>query len=369
MQNAAAELLPVPKPEVELSVFGGRAGRRRWGGARHRGYRRLTKRLPADVKATPAAATASTLRRSMIPPGRRPAPEAATIRCQWPRGKGQIDQSCWYHCRQPRRGPREEGIVPGRSAGGLPILLQLSPGAREPLYRQLYRELRSAVLAGRLTPGARLPSTGSLAVDLGVSRNTVLQAFDQLTAEGFLEGRVGFGTRVARTLPGLAPPRPAASDQRRSPASAPRLARRGKAILAVPLRASLVDGRARAFRPGTPALEEFPTALWGRLLSRRWSRSGFAALDYGDAAGYRPLREAIPLRGSLARRALRRRTGTRRVGLATGARPDRPRAARPRRRGLAGGSRLLRSARGPARRGGPPRPGPRPRTSSRWESR
>lgn len=181
------------------------------------------------------------------------------------------------------------------------MLLQLSPGASEPLYRQLYREVRSAVLAGRLTPGARLPSTRSLAADLGVSRNTVLQAFEQLGAEGFLESRVGFGTRVARTLPDLAPPRHDATDQRRAPAPTPRLSRRGKAILAVPLRASLVDGRARAFRPGTPALEEFPKALWGRLLSRRWSRSGFSALDYGDAAGYRPLREAIARYVALSR--------------------------------------------------------------------
>ena len=74
-----------------------------------------------------------------------------------------------------------------------------------PLYRQLYDGLREAILSGRLRPGVRLPSTRALAVDLGASRNTVLAAFGQLLAEGYLEGRVGAGTSVASTLPETLP--------------------------------------------------------------------------------------------------------------------------------------------------------------------
>ena len=74
----------------------------------------------------------------------------------------------------------------------------LSPA---PLYRQLYEALRGAILAGRLKPGARLPSTRELAADLRVSRNTVMNAYEQLLAEGYVEGQTGSGTFVSRLLP------------------------------------------------------------------------------------------------------------------------------------------------------------------------
>jgi GntR family transcriptional regulator/MocR family aminotransferase len=62
------------------------------------------------------------------------------------------------------------------------------------LHRQLYRALRAAILEGRLGGAQRLPSTRALAKELGLSRNTVLQAVDQLVAEGYAHGRVGSGT-------------------------------------------------------------------------------------------------------------------------------------------------------------------------------
>src|SRR5215813_1476985 len=83
----------------------------------------------------------------------------------------------------------------------VPFALTLRESSREPMHRQLYRELREAVLNGRLPPGSRLPSTRSIAAELGVSRNTVMGAFDQLLAEGYLEGKVGSGTYVAEKLP------------------------------------------------------------------------------------------------------------------------------------------------------------------------
>ena len=90
-----------------------------------------------------------------------------------------------------------------------------------PLYRQLYEGLREAILSGRLRPGARLPSTRVLAGDLETSRNTVLAAFGQLLAEGYLEGRVGAGTTVARTLPEtLLRARPEATSTGTRPATA-----------------------------------------------------------------------------------------------------------------------------------------------------
>src|SRR5512134_841877 len=79
--------------------------------------------------------------------------------------------------------------------------LHVDPKSAVPLVRQLYDELRGAVLDGRLAPGARLPSTRALSARIGVSRNTVLAAFEQLAAEGYVEGRVGAGTRIAKTRP------------------------------------------------------------------------------------------------------------------------------------------------------------------------
>src|ERR1051325_11630585 len=77
----------------------------------------------------------------------------------------------------------------------------LDQSAPAPLYRQLYEWLRKGILSGQLRAGTRLQSARELASDLGVSRNTVMTAFEQLLAEGYLEGQVGSGTYVSRALP------------------------------------------------------------------------------------------------------------------------------------------------------------------------
>src|SRR5262245_38120039 len=171
--------------------------------------------------------------------------------------------------------------------------LGLDRASGVPFYRQIYDGVREAILSGRLRPGARLPSTRVLAADLETSRNTVLAAFGQLLAEGYVEGRVGAGTTVARTLPEtLLRARPEAAGTER-PGRRPRLSRRG--ALLVGTRAALGRGAiaAHPFRPGLPGLETFPFDLWTRLIARRWRRVPRQLLDYGDPAGYAPLREAI----------------------------------------------------------------------------
>src|SRR3954447_21197223 len=79
--------------------------------------------------------------------------------------------------------------------------LNISPTLSTPLYQQIYDRLRAAILAGQIQSGTRLPSTRALATALGVSRNTVLNAYDQLLAEGYLNSREGSGTVVASLLP------------------------------------------------------------------------------------------------------------------------------------------------------------------------
>src|SRR5262245_28487396 len=81
------------------------------------------------------------------------------------------------------------------------LAIALDASSEVPLFQQLYRHIRDGILHGQLRPGTRLPSSRTLAADLNVSRTTVLNAFDQLTAEGYLDGRVGIGMRVATRLP------------------------------------------------------------------------------------------------------------------------------------------------------------------------
>ena len=174
------------------------------------------------------------------------------------------------------------------------VFARLLTGDRTaPLFRQVYDGLRAAILAGQLPPGTRLPATRALAAELGVSRATVVNAFDQLAAEGYLAGRHGSGTFVAGSVPDeafRAPlPRPPAGRPRRPTRG---LSARGTALV-VPRAVPRSPAAPPPFRPGTPALDAFPWDLWDRLARRRWRTRDRGLLAYGDPAGYGPLREAV----------------------------------------------------------------------------
>jgi GntR family transcriptional regulator/MocR family aminotransferase len=175
------------------------------------------------------------------------------------------------------------------------LTVPLDPRAAPPLWQQLYDGLRAAILDGRLPPGTRLSSTRSLATELAVSRTTVLTAFEQLLAEGYIEGRVGSGSYVARALPEdlLAVQREVAPAPKR-PQRCGSLSQRGALLTNLPLGLFQARGRTlRPFLPWTPALDAFPVHMWARLVARYWSNPPPELLGRGDPAGYRPLREAI----------------------------------------------------------------------------
>jgi GntR family transcriptional regulator/MocR family aminotransferase len=88
-----------------------------------------------------------------------------------------------------------------RVADAAPLLGALDSTSREPLHRQIYESIRDGILAGRFASGMRLPSTRVLAQELGVARNTVVLAYDQLGAEGYLLAGGGGGTRVRAAVP------------------------------------------------------------------------------------------------------------------------------------------------------------------------
>jgi GntR family transcriptional regulator/MocR family aminotransferase len=147
------------------------------------------------------------------------------------------------------------------------LFLAFDRTRRRGLRAQIEGELRAAIRAGRLAPGAAVPSTRALAEDLGVTRRVVIEAYDQLVAEGYLLSRPGAGTTVNRVPPVAVP------ERRSGPAP-------------VPVR---VD-----FRPGRPDLDLFPRAAWARA-----SREALRTLPGADLADHDP--RGLPvLRAALA---------------------------------------------------------------------
>ncbi|MFP8942416.1 PLP-dependent aminotransferase family protein [Streptomyces fenghuangensis] len=160
----------------------------------------------------------------------------------------------------------EPGAGPGGSAAwGLLLPVREAPPRQRG--RALQTGLREAVRSGRLAPGARLPSSRELAADLGVSRGLVTEAYEQLTAEGYLTSSRGSGTWVgdaARDAPAGAPP---AGERTAAPA---------------------VD-----FRPGSPDPALFPRAAWAAAHRRALAGLPHHALGYPDPRGLPELRSAV----------------------------------------------------------------------------
>ncbi|WP_328746487.1 PLP-dependent aminotransferase family protein [Streptomyces sp. NBC_00285] len=163
---------------------------------------------------------------------------------------------------------------------GSDLHLELSaPGSRR---AALIRALREAVRSGRLAPGTRLPPYRSLAVDLGVARNTVADAYAELVAEGWLTARQGSGTRVAERTEPL---RTAVSAPRRT--SAPRKAP------PPPKAPPRARGPRHDLRQGTPDASAFPRAAWLASYRRALHRAPNEVFGPGDPAGRPELRAAL----------------------------------------------------------------------------
>ncbi len=157
--------------------------------------------------------------------------------------------------------------------------------AGEPLSRQIYTGLRRAILSGTMRTGERLPSTRELADELHVSRTVVLLAYDQLLAEGFVNGRAGSGTYVAE---GVAVARPKTARD----AAKLRISRFGahaqNTATEFPEQRLPYD-----FSYRRSPVEGFPLDAWQRILLRRARKASVAKHEYGPAAGSIALREAI----------------------------------------------------------------------------
>lgn len=168
--------------------------------------------------------------------------------------------------------------------------MALDVRSETPLYRQISVWFQQAILAGRLQPGQRVPSTRALAKALRISRIPVLSAYELLIAEGYFQTFVGAGTCVSHSIPDtpLLPKRYGSS-------SAIPSARESVEVRPVSLRAaSLRFPRAwLERRRGCTDLEHFPIGIWSKLVNRHARKISRDIMGYGEPMGYEPFREAV----------------------------------------------------------------------------
>lgn len=167
--------------------------------------------------------------------------------------------------------------------------IELDRQKNRPLYLQVAEALKAKIEAGQLQPETQLPATRQLAADLGVNRITVVNAYAELEAEGLVSSHVGRGTFVTGTPP--APPPPAAGRPWSPPLRTPRdwsVTQMMREMMRTARQPGVIT-----FAGGSPASDFLPVNEFRRALNDVLRRDGAEALQYEDASGYYPLREAI----------------------------------------------------------------------------
>lgn len=177
------------------------------------------------------------------------------------------------------------------------LLQQLNQSSSLPQNRQLYQLLRQAILDKILPIHSRLPASRELAKELGIARNTVLYAYEQLLAEGYLNTKKGSGSYVADTLSEtLLYPRSKKRNTSKiletfaETAPARSLSQRGSKLID---RAGAAAQQWGAFVPGVPDVSQFPHAIWNKIQSKLWRKPDIASLTYSQGGGLPALRLAI----------------------------------------------------------------------------
>jgi GntR family transcriptional regulator/MocR family aminotransferase len=184
--------------------------------------------------------------------------------------------------------------------GALLAGIRIDPGSSRPIATQLYAGLRDLMLSGAIATGTRLPATRTLAVDLGISRTTVIDAFERLLAEGLIISRVGSGTFVSDILDKERPRPAAAADRQPAQQKEPQLARAMGWAIANFTQRERLPHCPRAFVTALPAFDAFPMAQWARVAAKHWRGTREEVMGYGEPFGHSRLREAIAnhLRGN-----------------------------------------------------------------------
>jgi GntR family transcriptional regulator/MocR family aminotransferase len=192
------------------------------------------------------------------------------------------------------------------------LTIEIDRQQQLPIYLQICARFRTAIAAGHLRPGDRVPALRSLATQLNTARGTVELAYTILVDEGYLQMRGAAGTFVSPALPasvmrssraqdvhGAHGAHDSQSTQGTGTPETPGESRDGKSTPSAPSAprplpiAVAMSGAPRPLQPGMPALDAFPGKVWNKLVSHRARSSEREMFAYPDPAGYRPLREHI----------------------------------------------------------------------------
>ena len=179
-----------------------------------------------------------------------------------------------------------------------PFIMLDETNSSLPLYRQIYEAVRGSILSGEFASGKRLPASRLLAQQLGVSRMTVINAYDQLFAEGYLEGRTGSGTFVASQLPEEFLHTPKITGKEASAAPEKRAVQFSEYGSGLKGNLRTIRGNHCAveiapFQHSLTAPDEFPFDIWSKIAQRHLKYSYRTLSCYGEPAGYLPLRRAV----------------------------------------------------------------------------
>jgi GntR family transcriptional regulator/MocR family aminotransferase len=175
---------------------------------------------------------------------------------------------------------------------GIPPIIGIDRNDLTPLNKQIYDAYRASILRGDLSPGQKIPSSRKLANDIQVSRFPVLDAYSQLLAEGYFVSRVGSGTFVTNSLPEqMTPVNGSAEPRIPIPTEHRPIARRNSLYPAHEASHSLHGWG--AFGVHQPAFDEFPFAVWSKLVARHSRNPKASALHHVEPLGSDRFREAI----------------------------------------------------------------------------
>jgi len=172
-------------------------------------------------------------------------------------------------------------------------MVRLDRRQRVSLQAQMNRQIRELIVSGQLKAGVRLPSTRDLVLQLGVSRNTIVYALDQLIAEGYLHSRVGSGIYVADLL--THDGRLLTSGASAVAGKPPRISSRPTHLAAMSIAPEYSSAKVRPFRPCQPAVDHFPLRNWNRARARALRFQPRELFVEGDSAGLPRLRSSLAI--------------------------------------------------------------------------
>ena len=202
-----------------------------------------------------------------------------------------MDSSNWPETSRLDPALPQAGVMMRKVATGFVPIIAVDRSSSVPLHRQIYDTYRTAILTQKLATGQKVPSSRSLAAELGVSRIPVLSAYAQLLEEGYFESKAGGGTFVSRSLPEKLPFSGHYAEVKKLSSGRRAVSRRSESLPSF-MPAPWLYGRG-AFSVGQVAVEHFPFQIWSRLVSRYYRGVKASPLHFSGPMGSKDFRNTI----------------------------------------------------------------------------